>query len=291
MISITEVQDYLDFVQLDKSSCTVNSYELAIRKFFEFLNINAFEDIKNITPNDCRKFQAYIVTSGSKKSSANQYVRALKAFFNFLLENESIDRNPFNVVKFLKQEKTIPVFLSEVEISTMVNACEKVDDLPILALLLTTGLRRNELVTLKLSDIVDGHILVNGKGSKQRNLPLQDQVISVLNKYIEYRNNKYSDKVEYLFVSKMGCGYSGEAIRLRIQTIGKRAGIPQERLEKIHVHSMRHTFCANMIDSGAEMRVIQGSMGHSNIKTTQIYAHLRDSTLDAAMLNQKSIFN
>ena len=89
----------------------------------------------------------------------------------------------------------------------------------------------------------------------------------------------------------MGDKYSGEAIRQRIHTIGVRAGLSEERLKEIHTHTTRHTFCANLIDSGADIRVVQGAMGHASIGTTMIYAHLRNETLDNAILNQKSIFD
>ena len=286
---IAQIEEFLNVKKLDKSNCTITSYQSSIDRFLKFFNIQSFDDIVKINIADCRKYQSYLLESGLKKSSVNAFIRPLQVLFNFFVDSEYLKNNAWERVKSLKTPKTIPAFLSNEEITSMINACKKPDDKIILALLLTTGLRRNELVSLKISDIDDCHIIVNGKGSKQRQLMVQPEVCKLLNEYLEYRNKKYGNTVPYFLISKMGTQYSGEAIRQRIHTIGKRAGLNNERLAEIHTHSMRHTFCANMIESGADIRVIQGAMGHSNISTTQIYAHLRNEVLDKAMLNQRSI--
>jgi site-specific recombinase XerD len=284
---IAEIQEYLNTVKMDKSEHTVRSYEYAIKLFLDFIQAKDFSDIEKVTSAKCREFQSHLMEDKAK-SSINAYVRPLKALFNWLIENEYLTVTPFGKVKYLKTAKVMPVFLSEEEISAMINACKNVEEEFIFTLMLTTGLRRNELVKLKLVDIEDNHILVHGKGSKDRRLILQPAVVALMKDYLDYRNTKYSDKSEYLLVSKMSCGYSGESIRQKIQRIGERAGLSPERLEKIHPHTLRHTFATNLVGSGADIRIVQGALGHANLNTTMIYAHLRDSALDNAMLNVKS---
>jgi len=297
MYAISQIQDYMNAMKLDKSPSTVRSYDLAIRKFCDFLKIETFENLVGVTPANIREFQTKLIANKSgdeldkAKNTANAYFRPLKAMFNWFIVQEYLDKSPFNKVKLLKVDKKEPTYITDEEVSAMISSCKKVDDLIILSLLLTTGLRREELTTLKLSSVLNNHILVDGKGSKEAWLQLQPRVVEELNKYLEYRNKKYGNKTEYLLVSKMGCKYSGNSIRARIQTIGERAGIPEERLKMIHTHSTRHTFCKNMFASGASTRVVQGAMRHANIQTTMIYAHMGDDTLDNAILNQKSIFN
>jgi site-specific recombinase XerD len=263
---------------------------LAIGKFFSHFNIQSFEDVKNITLSQCRAYQSRLLDEGNKRSSANAYTRPLKTLFSWLVENEYLGKSPFDRIQYLKTEKTIPAFLTIDEIDAMIKACDKMEDKLILAILLSTGLRRNELVTLKLEDFKGEHIIVSGKGNKQRRLILEPRLAELLGDYIEIRNKKYGDTSPYLFISKMGDKFSGEAIRQKIQSIGKRAGLSAERLEQIHVHTMRHTFAANLLESGADIKILQVSLGHSNMATTSlIYAHIRDSVLDNAMLNQRAV--
>jgi site-specific recombinase XerD len=286
---IAEIEEYMNTVKMDKSNNTIRSYEYAIKLFTDFIQVKDFSDIKKVNSVKCREFQSYLISQGNAKSSINAYIRPLKALFNWLVENEYLESSPLEKVKYLKTAKTIPVFLSEEEIIAMVSACKNLEEKFIFTLMLTTGLRRNELVKLKISDVEGQHILVHGKGSKDRRLILQPEIDDLLCEYLDYRNKKFGNKSEFLLISKMGSGFSGEAIRMKIQAIGKRANIPPERLEKIHPHTLRHTFATNLVGSGADIRVVQGALGHANLATTQIYAHLRNTTLDNAMLNMKSI--
>jgi site-specific recombinase XerD len=287
---IVEVKEYLDFIKLNNAEGTFRSYSLAIGKFFSHFNIQSFEDIKNITVSQCRAYQSSLLDSGNKRTSANAYTRPLKTLFTWLVENEYLGKSPFDRIQYLKTEKSIPAFLTNDEVDGMIKACDKLQDKLILAILLSTGLRRNELVTLKLEDFQGEHIVVRGKGNKQRRLILEPKLSILLSDYVEIRNKKYGNTTPYLFVSKMGDKYSGEAIRQKIQTIGRKAGLSEERLDQIHTHTMRHTFAANLLESGADIKILQVGLGHASLSTTSlIYAHIRDSVLDNAMLNQRAV--
>lgn len=287
--NIPEVEEYLNTLKLDKSPHTIVSYKAAIDKLFLFANINNFENIKSITSADCREHQSNMKNKGMQASSINANIRPLKAMFNWFVENEYLESSPFSKVKDLKTPKKLLAYLTEEEVSLMIGACKNILDKLIIALLITTGLRRNELVSLKISDLVGNHIIVNGKGSKQRKLILQPEICILLDQWLKIRNKKYGDTCEYLLVSKMGGRFSGNAIREKVKTVMRNAGIPEERVEQIHTHSLRHTFVANLFESGADIFTAQSALGHQNLATTQIYAHLRNSALDRAMLNQKSI--
>jgi site-specific recombinase XerD len=283
--NISQIKEYFDVLRLDKSQCTIDSYSISVTKFFDYLHINTFEDVADVTTKNCRDFQAELRNQGLEKSSVNAYTRPLKVVFNWLQENEYIVESPWQKVKFLKQEKKVVAFLSPEEYNKMLVSCNKNDDKLIFSLLLTTGMRRNELISLKLSDYNGSHILVHGKGSKQRVLQLMPEVCKLLDQYLEVRTKKYPN-CDALLVSKMGRAYCGQSILDRIHQIGLKAGIQPERLDKIHVHTTRHTFASNLVSSGADIRVVQGAMGHANLSTTMLYAHLRNSALDNAMLNQ-----
>jgi integrase/recombinase XerD len=288
--NIVQIKEYIDFVKLNNSEGTYRNYVLVIDKFFTYLNIDTYDKLKSITVSHCRKYQSNLIAEGIKKSTANSYIRPLKALFNWLVQNEYLKKSPFDQMKYLKTEKGIPVFLTNDEIDAMIKACKKLEDKLILAVMLSTGLRRNELVTLRLDDFQGEHIIVRGKGDKKRRLVLEPKLSVMLDDYVELRNKKYGTDNPYLFISKMGDKYSGEAIRQKIQTIGRNAGLSEERLAQIHTHTLRHTFAANLLESGADIKILQVGLGHSDISTTSdIYAHVRDSVLDRAMLNQRAI--
>jgi integrase/recombinase XerC len=287
--NISQVNEFINMKKLDKSKSTLISYCVSIEKFLDFMKVATFEDISKVVPSDGRAYQSFLLENKISKNSVNAYIRPLKVMYNFFVENEYISDNPFLKVKALKISKNIPAFLTGEEIDKLISATTNIRDRLMLVLLLSCGLRRNELVTLQVRDITNGHILINGKGSKQRRLALQPEVIELIDAYLDIRNEKWGMAGDILFISNKGTTFSGEAIRLKVISACRKAGFTEERIEEIHTHSLRHTFCANLIDSGADIRVIQGAMGHANMATTQIYAHLTNSTLDKALLNNRSI--
>lgn len=290
-MNIEEVREYLGTLELDKSPHTITSYNVAIAKFFGFLNIETLEDMGEITSAGCRDYQKHLKDKGLQFSSINTNTRPLKTLFNWLIENDYLEANPFKNVKYLKEPKKEKAFLTEKEVEGMMMAATRVEDKVILAILVTTGLRRSELINLKLTDYRDCHVQVMGKGKKQRTLILQDTVCGALDFYISKKRNKKKSNLSepWLFCSKNGGQFTGEAIRMKVKSALRRSGINEERLKSLSTHTLRHTFTANLFESGADVRVAQAALGHANLATTQIYAHVRNSALDRAMLNQKEI--
>lgn len=280
-----EFDNYIQQSKLDKAEHTIYLYQKGIEKFLEYFKLETIEDLSKIKPNDVVKYQVYL-RSVVSNATANSYFRPLRAWFNWLVNMESIVSSPFNKVKDLKEEQKLPIFLSDDEVDAMMKVCDRITDKLIMALLLTTGMRRHELVCLKRKDIVDGRILINGKGGKQRSIILLPEVEGLLNEYLFDRK----DNNEYAIISQKGCQYSGEGIRARIKALAKKAGLDPERIEKITPHKMRHTFATNLVGDGNDLRIIQEAMGHANINTTMsIYAHVKTSILDKALLKQRGI--
>lgn len=285
---IPEIEEYLKTLKLDKSPNTIFVYTKAIEKFVFNLNIQSIDDLKNVTPAKCREHQTKMLETISR-SSVNTNVRPVRAMYNWMIENEYLDSSPWHKVKDLKTQKTVKAFLSEEEIDKMIAVCKNAKEKLMVAMLITTGLRRGELSNLKLSDIYGDHIVVNGKGNKQRRLILQPDVKNLLEQHIAIRNKKYGTEIPYLFVTPYGTQYDGNQIYRKVKSILQRTDMTPERIEEIHTHSLRHTFVANLFESGADIYAAQAALGHQNLATTQLYAHLRNSALDAAMLKQKPI--
>ena len=288
--TIKEVTDYFNMIKTDRSPLTINIYKRSLNKFFSFLNIKTLEDIKNITTINCRDFINSLIESNIQKSSINCYLRSLKPMFNYWIENDIIETNPLSKVKLLKTQKKLVSYLSEDEISVLVETPNTTPtDKIILALFLTTGIRREELINIKISDISDQHVIINGKNNKQRKLVLRPEICKLLESYIPYRLKKYGLSHPELFISMKGSKFTGDGISKKIKRIMKESGFTSERIKQIHTHSLRHTFVANLFESGADIYTAQKALGHELLKTTEIYAHLRNSALDRSILNMKSL--
>jgi site-specific recombinase XerD len=286
---VKEIDDFLNTIKR-KSVCTYNSYELAIRKMVEYLHIESLGDLKEITRIDVRNYQDFLQQSGISNSSVNAYIRPLKSLFNWLIDYEHVEKSPFDKIKGLKEVNKEVAFLSDDEVRSLISACKTMQDKLMISMFVSTGARRAGLINLKVSDIKDGHITLHEKGEKFRSVLLQPEVNNLLEEYLEYRKTR-GIQSEYLFVSKANTKFSGPGVYEKIKSICKRAGIPEDRIELIHVHSLRHTFCANVLEAtNGNMKIAQTLMGHANESTTsKIYAHVRNTVLDQAILSMKPV--
>lgn len=281
------VKEYSLVLSLDKDPKTIQSYLSTIDKFFDFLKIQSNEDIFKISPLKGREYQQYLKDQGISNNSINTYFLFLKIFFNWLVDEEKIDKSPLAKVKNLKANEINRAFFSEEEIKKFFEHCKSNEEFAMFGIYFTTGLRRSELINIKL-DQLDGYTIHNVivKRGKTRDVYIPDDILGYLAKYLRQRNKKYPDN-EYLFVSNWGRKFSGEGIRYKFNSILERAGFSKERIEELHVHSTRHTFATNLLSKGENMKIAQESLGHSDIQTTQkIYAHIHKNRVAETMRNQ-----
>jgi len=154
---------------------------------------------------------------------------------------------------------------------------------------LTTAIRREELCTLTLRHYDGIHIIVEGKGSKQRKLALQPAIANLLNEYLEERNKKYGNTTNALIVSNKGDRYSGDAILKKVKTVLKKAGLSEDRIDAIHTHSLRHTCIANLLSNNVDIYTCSKILGHASLQTSLRYSHLHEGAMDSALQNQRSV--
>lgn len=282
-LHIPFVNEYNDMLHLDKSQSTIDLYSGAISNFFEFIDVKDVEDIKKIVPAQCRAFQKKSMDiDGLSPASVNSYGRALKAFFSWMYKNEYIENNPWDKVNNVKQAKLQKAYLTNDEIDAIINACKNIEEKTIVYFLLYLGVRKSELLNIKINDIHDDEIVIFGKGQKARTLYLCDDVKNLLDKYLKNRKHPES---EYLF-NKMGRRYASNAIFRKIKAIAKRAKISDDRIDVISPHTFRRTIATNLLDNGIDIRIIQGIMGHANISTTTLYAGIKSTAIERAMKGQ-----
>lgn len=281
------VKEYSLVLSLDKDEKTIQSYLSAIDRFFDFLNIQSNEDLFYISALKGREYQQHLKSQGLSNNSINTYFLFLKIFFNWLVSEEKMEKSPLAKVKNLKANEINRTFFSEEEVKKFFEHCKTNEEFAMFGIYFTTGLRRSELINIKLNQL-DGYTIHNVivKRGKTRDIYIPDDVLKYLVKYLRERNRKYPD-CEYLFVSNWGKKFSGEGIRYKFNSILERAGFPKERIEELHVHSTRHTFATNLLSNGENMKTAQESLGHSDIQTTQrIYAHIHKNRVAEAMRNQ-----
>ena len=283
---IDAVREYVQTLKNDKSEHTIISYLGSIDSLFSFINVDNINAIEEISATDIRKYQTYLRKT-LQASSVNAKIRPLKTFFNWMVENEYIEDNPFFTIKKLKEAKKNKAYLTEYEIKSMFKSCKDLEEQVIFATLLYTGARRSELVGMKTEDIDNNKIKIVGKGNKERFVYLPDNATSLIRQYLETKKHGSST---WLFPSSRGSNYTPEAIRLKVKRIANRAGIEEDRVDDISCHTLRRTFITNLIDQNVNMAVIQNAAGHSDIATTMIYAKIKDTAVENAMVHQKDFF-
>ncbi len=272
-----EYQEYLDTLN-DKSENTLRSYRKSISDFLVFCNVTSLDDLKAIDAKAIRQYQSKLRDAGMKSSSVNANLRPVSAFFNWLWKQDYIENVPTHKVDALKEPKTLPVVLTEDEVKSIINAEDDLQNKLMLVLMFSTGLRRSEVINIKISDIRNGKLIVHGKGDKERELPLHSKVLNLLNEYLK-RNHD-----EYLFVSHRGSHQlTAQSVMDRLKNAAMKAGIDPERIEKITPHKIRHTVATNLLDAGVNVLTIKEILGHADLQTTMRYAHVTDNGKTSAI--------
>ena len=287
-----EYIEYMNALKVDKSNNTIVAYKNAVDKFIEYFKLNTVEDLSQLGLKEIRQYRDKLIADGMKISTANSHHRYINVFFNWLLNSEYIDKNPFSKLKYLKKEEKLRIFLSQGEVQQLLSACRNKQDRMIVAFFVSLGIRREELINIKMNDIKEDMILIHGKGNKERNVVMPPDVYNLYKDFLGWRewNNKKMDfNTEYLFVSKNKKFFSKAGISLKIKTLAKQSGIPSDRVAQISTHKLRHTYAVNMVERGVNLMIIKESMGHDDIATTQIYADVSQRALREAMISQRAI--
>ena len=271
-----EYEEFMSIVRADKSPHTVIYYKSNLDAFFSALKIESVDGVKSLDANALRIYMTNIKSNGLKDSSVNARMRVVKAFFNWLIENNYLKNSPMVGVHTFKETKKIATILTREERDSMILSCGNNLKLKLMmAIMLYTGMRREEVTNIKVSDIRDGKIKINGKGRKERLIALNSYVAELIGKYLNSRDADF----EYLFYSRKGFGEASgkihkltpEAVRWSVKKAAHLAGIDDKRIESISCHCTRRTFCCDLARSGASSFQLMKVMGHENISTTEIY--------------------
>ena len=243
-------------------------------------------DVGKIDIHAVRAFLASL-TKDRKKSSIGRKVAALKGFFRFLLSIKKIDKDPLLLIQSPKQEKPLPTFLSVDDAFQLLGGIKiksglDVRDLAVLEVFYSTGIRVSELVGLDWADIDIqlGIVRVLGKGSKERIVPIGKVALAALEKYSHEQRKRWNFSCKgatAVFLNNRGERITVRSVARIVEKHLKLAGIPI----KMGPHGLRHSFATHLLNSGADLRVIQELLGHASLSTTQRYTHLNLDQLTA----------
>lgn len=266
---------YLDYLQFERklSKNTINSYQDNLKRFEDFIKNKS---IKNLTKEDILNFLKFNEDMAEK--SRAHYLTVIKNFYEFLSFENLINENPCENIKSPKISKKLPEFLTEEEIEKLLdiklNNYFDYRNKAMLETLYATGMRVSELVDLKLNniDLENNLIRIMGKGSKERISPISDIATKYLKIYIEeYRNIFLKNKdTEYVFINNFGNKISRQGFFKNLKQISTIQGIKKN----ISPHTLRHSYATHLLKNGADLRIIQELLGHSDICTTEIYTQV-----------------
>ncbi len=274
------IELFLSFIE-DKSPYTVKNYKVDLK---QFLDIVGDKDISLVSKVDIAKFRMVLQSKKKKSSTIARKLAAVNSLFEYLVDMELITSSPVSKSLRPKISQRVPSSLNDDEIKKIIDSAETLMDKLIIMVMLTTGLRSSEVLSIKVKDITvlqDGKsslifsnlevkkdtvafIKVKGKGDKERIVPISGSILKLLVEYVSLKKLQESDLLFPI---------SYKTLWNRIKKIGEKTGI------KLHPHKLRHTAATKALQLGSELRVIQELLGHSSPVTTARYAKVNQKQL------------
>lgn len=276
---------YLEEVKKSTTNTTV-SYERDLKKLRKYLEGQGIIHIKMITATNLNSYILFLEKEGLKPSTISRNITAIKAFFQYMARENVISQDISLELRAPKIEKKMPFILSKEETALLLeqprsNSPKDLRDRAMLELLYATGIRVTELITLKIDDLnLHMEYIICKDSTKERMIPFGNIAKKAIDSYL--RNGRdlllNGEDSPYLFTNCSGHIMSRQGFWKLIKGYGKKAGIRKE----ITPHTLRHSFAAHLVNNGADLKIVQEMMGHSDITATQIYAHIKQDKLKEA---------
>ena len=271
---------YLEYLEVERglSKNTIDAYRrdlYSLSDFLQNMDISDVKDIKRVHLN------MYIKSLHDKKYTpftVTREIASIKGFFKWASISEIITQNPSLSIEQPKLPKRLPKVLSVSEINELLNDKMTVIEKAIFELLYASGLRVSELSNIKLNniDISAKYVRCIGKGSKERIVPIGEMACKAIKKYMAERDyivKKYNITSNYCFIKENGKKLTRQDVYRFIHSVGKKID------KDISPHTIRHSFATHLLENGADLRIVQELLGHSDVSTTQLYTHISKKRL------------
>jgi integrase/recombinase XerD len=280
------LNQFLNYLIVEKglSKNTLMAYSHDLTRFLDHLRQKGLQDILKMGKFDVRSFLLTLKKQRFSTRTIVRYLVAIRTFFRFMIQEGILEVNPVEELESPKMAKTLPKILTLKEVEQLLEQPNSqiplgVRDRAMLEMLYATGMRVSELVQLRMNQVnlEGGYVLVYGKGSKERIVPLGSEAMKWVDLYLKTARIKLAKGGEspFLFITRSGKGMSRQRFWRMIKVYGQRAGIRKS----ITPHLLRHSFASHLLERGADLRSVQMMLGHVDISTTQIYTHVTGERL------------
>ena len=280
------VNEFINYLAVERGLAqnTLESYGRDLRQFHSYLQNSQMDILRDSNRNTILNYLNNLQNKGRAVSTISRNLAAIKSFYQYLVRERYLEKDPAANLESPKLEKKLPKILSIQEIEELLKQPNSLmptglRDKAMLELLYATGIRVSELISLNISDInLDmGYIKCFGKGSKERIVPLGSIAAKCVQEYISKGRNKLVRTYEEsaLFVNHHG----NRLTRQGFWKIIKKYALEANILKDITPHTLRHSFATHLLENGADLRSVQEMLGHADISTTQIYTHVTKNRL------------
>ncbi|AKI04428.1 site-specific tyrosine recombinase XerD [Ligilactobacillus salivarius] len=278
--------DYLHYLKVERglSENTINSYGIDLKLFLEYLRENEIPSFKQVNKEVIVNYMQSEKNNNKANSSILRSVSSLRKFFQYLAQEKIIEKDPMLLIDTPKKKQHLPQVLTKEEVEKLLRSPNTgqvlgLRDRAMLELMYATGLRISEIINLKLEDLhlTMGTLQTLGKGHKERIVPVGDEAIKWVNRYLEEARPKLlkQKRSNYLFLNFHGNNLTRQGVWKNLKAEVRKAGIQKN----ITPHTLRHSFATHILENGADLRIVQELLGHADISTTQIYTHLSNKQL------------
>jgi len=284
-------ESFTNYLLIEKnySEHTVSNYIRDIKHFESFILreelAGSLLDVRR--ERLARHYLSYLDEQKYARKSIVRHISSLRTFYDFLMKEKDIEVNIFKNLETPKVPKKLPKLIQDDEISFLFKSIDRFKPLGfrnhlILDLLFSCGLRASELIEMSIKDIQleREQILIHGKGHKDRYVPLHQKLIDDIKHYLTFVRPLLLAKGPDSFLERVFINYKGTPLTVRgLQIILKKIILDSGETYKIHPHMLRHAFATTLLNHGADLRVVQELLGHSHLKSTQIYTHVSSEML------------
>lgn len=289
---ISAKQRFKHYLQLERSLSinSVEAYLSDLEKYQLWMESLGFDNPLLMDQKRIQLFPQWISDLGFQATSQARIISGVRAFYKFLVMEDSLLESPADFLEPPKTGRKLPVVLSEQEIDAMIGAIDRSTgegerNVAMLETLYSSGLRVSELVGLKLTQIhpQEGFLQVIGKGNKERLVPVGARALKHIRLYVDQVRvhvNIQAAHRDVVFLSKRGGALSRQSVFLLIKAMALKAGVRKN----ISPHTFRHSFATHLVEAGADLRAVQEMLGHESITTTEIYTHLDRNYLADTLL-------
>lgn len=280
------LDQFFHYLTVEKglSKRTLEAYSHDLNRWMGYLESKGIQDVLRVSPLDVKAFLMELRNHGLSHRSLVRNLVAIRTFFRFLTEEGKLNVNPVEELESPQLSRKLPEILSLKEVERLLEQPNLktplgIRDRAMIEMLYATGMRVSELVHLPLNQInlEGGYVLLYGKGSKERVVPIGKEAIQWVTLYLNTVRAHLSRGRENpcLFVNRSGRGMSRQRFWKSIKAYGQKAAIRK----RITPHLLRHSFASHLLERGADLRSVQMMLGHADISTTQIYTHVTSERL------------